>query len=137
MTAFAEPENHLIWFFTRDDTQLAKTVANDYGAGERIGGADAMFVVTSRDQDLQACLGGRLTLTLDRTRIDKYWNAVVAAWYPEGRGDPRLSMLRFETRDAQVWLTEAGPMRFAWEIARANLTHREPNLGEQAHLDLS
>ncbi|MFN3512558.1 MAG: pyridoxamine 5'-phosphate oxidase family protein [Phenylobacterium sp.] len=127
MTAFAEPETGDIWFFTRTDTDLARSVAD---------GAEAMFVVQSKDQDLQACLSGRLEQNHDQARIEKYWGPVVAAWYPDGKDDPRLTMLRFAARDAQIWLSEAGPVRFAYEIARANATGREPDLGDRAHVDL-
>jgi general stress protein 26 len=127
MTAFAEPEDGLLWFFTRTDTDLARAVAS---------GAEAMFVVQARDQDFQACLGGRLAPQLDRERMDRFWNPIVAAWYPQGKDDPALTLLRLDARDAAVWISEAGPVRFAWEIAKANLSHKQPDLGEHAHLDL-
>jgi general stress protein 26 len=127
MTAFAEPDNGLIWFFTGVNTDLARK------AGD---GGKAMFVVQAKDQDLQACIGGTLSVDHDAARIDKYWNAMVAAWYPNGRDDPSLTLLRLDCDDAQVWLNEAGPVRFAWEIARANATGRQPDLGQQAKLNL-
>ena len=88
MTAFCEPDNGQIWFFTRADTDLAKAVAQ--GEGE---GAEAMFVVQAKDQGFQACVGGRLAQQLDPARMKTYWGPVVAAWYPEGQDDPRLTML--------------------------------------------
>jgi general stress protein 26 len=131
MTAFTEREDGQIWFFTYNDTELARGVSG--GDGE---GAEAMFVIQSKDQDLQACVGGRLIEDRDQDRIEAYWNPMVAAWYPEGKDDPRLTLLRFDCRDAQVWLTEAGPIKYAWEVAKANMTGHRPDLGEQARLDL-
>jgi len=124
MTAFAEPETGEIWFFTRDDTDLAQEIG---------GGAQAMFVF--QQKDIQACLSGRVSLSQDRTRMNKYWNAVVAAWYPEGKDDPRLTLIRMQLDDAQVWITDAGPARFAWEIAKANSSKQTPDLGGRANLD--
>lgn len=128
MTAFAERETGEIWFYTYKDTDLARAIQD---------GAEAMFIVVSKDQELQACLGGRLTLSHDDARIEKYWSPHVAAWYPEGKDDPRLTMLRFEARDAEVWLTEAGPVKYGWEIARANTSGRTPDLGDRASLNLN
>jgi general stress protein 26 len=128
MTPFPEPENGQIWFFTRDNTDLAKAVA---AAGEP---SHAMLTISSRDQDVKACLGGTLTLSQDRTRIDKFWNSVVAAWYPDSKDDPHLILLRLDLDSATVWLSEAGPVRFAYEIARANMTGREPDLGGRAEV---
>ena len=72
----------------------------------------------------------------DQDRIDKYWGPMVAAWYPEGKDDPRLTLLRFDCRQAQVWLTEAGPIKYAWEVARAHMGGGRPDLGQQSTLDL-
>ena len=128
MTAFSEEETGQIWFFTRSDTDLAGQVGQ---------GADAMFVIQAKDQGFQACVGGRLTQTRDAARIDKYWGPVVAAWYPDGKDDPRLTLLRFDLSDAQVWLSETNPVAFGLQIAKANLTHREPDVGISAPVDLS
>jgi len=128
MTAFAEPDNELIWFFTRDDTDLAKAVSAD---------SKAMFIVQSKDQDIHACIGGALALDNDRSRIEKYWNPMVAAWYPQGKDDPHLTLLRFTPDNAAVWLSEGGPVKFAFEIAKANLTHTTPDLGSRASLNFS
>lgn len=122
MTAFAEPSGEQIWFYTRDDTDLVRQVAAGHGA---------MFVFQARD--IYACIGGNLVVRHDDARIRKYWNAVVAAWYPEGRDDPHLTMLHMTCDSAQVWLSE-GPIRFAWEIAKANATKHEPHVGRRADL---
>ncbi|MGR4863512.1 pyridoxamine 5'-phosphate oxidase family protein [Caulobacter sp. LARHSG274] len=127
MTAFAEPEHNLIWFFTRDDTDLADSAK---------GGAEAMLVVQSRDHDFHACISGALSLARDPLRIDKYWGPVVAAWFPEGKDDPRLTLLRLDARDAELWISKGGPIRFAWEVAMANLTDTTPDLGDTAHVRL-
>lgn len=130
MTAFPEPENGQVWFFTRDDTDLAKAVAASDAP-------HAMLIVSTKDQDLQACLGGTLALSLDRERIEKFWNPVVAAWYPDGKDDPQLTLLRMDLDSAAVWLHEAGPVRFAFEIARANMTGRQPDLGGRANIQFN
>lgn len=124
MTAFPERSSRQLWFFTRTDTDLARQVA---------GGSQAMFVLQQRD--LQACISGALSIRFDPARMERYWNAVIAAWYPAGRNDPKLTMLCLECHDAQVWISEAGPMKFAWEIAKANATHHAPDLGGRAHLN--
>ena len=129
MTAFAEPDESAIWFFSSDNTDLVKVVAQ--------GDNKAMFVVQSKDQDFQGCIDGRLVETRDQARIDRYWNPMVAAWYPAGKDDPHLTLLRFDVSDAEVWISKGGAVRLAWEIAKANLNGKAPDLGIQAHLDLN
>jgi len=123
MTAFVEREREQIWFFTRTDTELARQLVDT---------REATFVF--QHKDLCACIAGELSLNHDEARIAKYWNAVVAAWHPEGKDDPRLTMMRFSCRDAELWFSEAGPVTVAWEIAMANARKHEPHLGGRANL---
>jgi general stress protein 26 len=125
MTAFVERETNQIWFFTYKDTDLAEAAGPE--------GGRAMFIYQGKD--VQACLGGRLSIRHDPARMDKYWGPVVAAWYPEGKDDPRLTLLCFDCEDAQVWVTEAGPVKFAYEIAKANASKDRPDLGERTNLN--
>ena len=127
MTAFCEPDSSTIYFFARKSSDLARQIGD---------GDAAMFIVQAKDQEFQACLGGQLLPGHDAARIDRYWNPVVAAWYPEGKGDPDLTLLRFEVRDAQVWLSEGNPLAFGFQIGKANMTGREPDVGQSTHLDL-
>ena len=128
MTAFAEPEDNALWFFTNEDNGLIRAVGEGQDA--------AMFIVQAKDQDYQACIGGRLTEDKDRARIERYWNPMVAAWFPRGKDDPSLTLLRFDLIDAETWASKGG-VRFAWEIAKANLTGDTPDVGRQEHINLA
>lgn len=127
MTAFCERESGRIWFYTRGDSDLAMAAE---------GGADALFVFVSRDRELQASIRGELRTTADQLHRDKYWNSTVAAWFPKGKDDPDLTMLCLECQDTMVWISDVGGAKFAWEIARANLTGTEPHVGGKATLNL-
>jgi len=127
MTAFLEKDTGRLWFFTYKDTDLVEGVG---AAGGR-----AMFVF-QRERDLYACIGGALRIEHDRERMDRYWNAAVAAWYPQGKDDPQLTLLCLDARDAEVWITDAGPIRYALEVARANATGSTPDVGGHTSLNL-
>lgn len=129
MTAFREEETGTIWFFTRDDTDLAKDAS--------VAGQSAMFHYGSKDQTVWACIHGDLSVHgQDREIIDRYWNPVLAAWYPGGKGDPHLTILRFDAGDGRVWVSEGGLLKFAFEIAKANITKTLPDAGGVADVNL-
>jgi general stress protein 26 len=86
-----------IWFFTSKDVNLVKAM----GQAHR---AFASF--TSKGHDVFASLQGELVLDNDRATIDRLWNRFVAAWYPGGKDDPKLQLIRFEPAHAQIWLNE-------------------------------
>lgn len=126
MTPFGEPEQGKIWFFTRTDTDLARDAQD----------RKAMLVLMSRDREMQACIGGRLTQRLDRERLERWWSPLVAAWFPEGKDDPHLTMLCLECDDARVWISDAGPIRYAWEAAKARATGTTPDVGGRADINI-
>ncbi|MBX3484385.1 pyridoxamine 5'-phosphate oxidase family protein [Phenylobacterium sp.] len=124
MTAFVERDTNTLWFFTRNDTDLARAID---------AGAEAAFIFT--DRKLQACIDGRISLDHDRARIDRYWNAHVAAWYPDGKDDPTLTLLKLDVTDAAVWITEGGLLKYAFELAKANAGKTTPDVGERRDLN--
>jgi general stress protein 26 len=129
MTAFREEETGTIWFFTRDDTDLAKDAA--------IPDQSAMFTYGSKDQDVWACIHGTLSVApRNPALIDKHWNPILAAWYPGGKDDPHLTLLRFDADDGRIWVSKKGPVRFMFEIARASLTKTLPDAGGVADVNL-
>jgi general stress protein 26 len=128
MTAFAEPESGQIWFFTRSSTDVARDAQDRH---------DAMYVVQATDNDFQACIGGHLEVRRDRARIEKYWNPMVAAWFPDGKDDPSLTLLCLDCSDAQLWISQGGALKYLFETAKANLTHTTPDVGGRANLDLN
>ena len=118
MTAFVERDGALLWFFARDDNDLVRAVG---------GGARALFTV--QYDKLQASIFGDLVVAPDPARRDRFWGPTVAAWYPEGRDDPHLTMLRLRCREARVWIAAVGALGFAWEIGKANLSGSTPDIG--------
>lgn len=95
MTAQAEDERSPLWFFTSIDSQLVKHL----GQGHR-----AIATFASKDHDVFASIRGNLVLDNDRAVIERLWNPFVAAWYEDGKDDPKLALLRLDAEDAEVWL---------------------------------
>jgi general stress protein 26 len=93
----ADREHGPIWFFTAKDTDLVRAMGRSHRAF-------ASFA--SKDHELFASFHGELVLDNDRATIDRLWNRFVAAWYPGGKTDPNLQLIRLEPERAQIWLNE-------------------------------
>jgi general stress protein 26 len=106
MIAFVERRRKRLWFIARSDNDLVRSIG-DGGCGD--------FVY--QDGDLMASISGALNVVEDRRRMGRYWNGAVAAWLPEGLHDPRLTLLRMDCVDAEVWISGLGLTKFAWELA--------------------
>jgi general stress protein 26 len=86
-----------IWFFTRR--------TGHYGPG-----GSATCTYSAQDHSVFCRFHGILTEESDRARLEKQWNYWVEAWFPGGKDDPELLMLRMDLGDASIWDSELGPM---------------------------
>ncbi|MDO9415131.1 pyridoxamine 5'-phosphate oxidase family protein [Pararhizobium sp.] len=125
MAPNVDEETGTVWFYTRADSDLAQAIGQ---------GARAHFCVIGKDHDYHACLGGHIEVTRDPVKIDEYWNSVVEAWFQEGKRDPDLTMLALHLDSAEIWASTGSSLKFGWEIAKANLTDSEPDVGVKTHV---
>ncbi|WP_371156646.1 pyridoxamine 5'-phosphate oxidase family protein [Jannaschia sp. 2305UL9-9] len=97
MTAqLAGDEDHgPLWFFTSTDTDLGRVLSTATKQGT--------MTFSSKGNDVWASANGRLSLSTDPDMIEKLWNPFVAAWYEDGKTDPKLRLVRFDAGEAELW----------------------------------
>lgn len=88
-----EDQVDTIFFFIGKDNRMAK-------------GGPAMLQFVSKGHDFFACLAGTARIDNDFAMIDKLWNNQVEAWFPGGKSDPNLALLRIDIDDAEMWETD-------------------------------
>ncbi|OQW46019.1 MAG: general stress protein [Proteobacteria bacterium SG_bin6] len=117
-----EDRQDALWFFASRDNRLA------------IGGP-AMAQFVSKGHDFFACLHGILSADEDRAMIDRLWSKQVEAWFPGGKEDPKLLLLRYDMESAELWegdvsLTGQVKMLFGGTIKPSEAgEHAEVSLG--------
>lgn len=100
MTAITEHEiGGPVWMFTQHDNAVVQPL--------RGGKKRAMATYCAKGHDLFATIHGTIELDTNREMIDKLWNPLVAAWYEEGKNDPKLALLRFDAYRGEIWLNES------------------------------
>jgi general stress protein 26 len=99
MTAIAEDSRSPLWFFASTDNALVAALGH--------GTTRAIAAFTAKDHALFATVHGRLSIDNDRAVIDRLWNSFIAAWYPGGKDDPKLALLRLDAERAEIWLNES------------------------------
>lgn len=96
MTALLDPAaDSAIWFFTRRDGPFAP-----------LGPALALFA--AKGHDLFARFEGTLSEETSLERRDHFWSNVTEAWFPAGKDDPALLMVRMDLGEARLWDAELG-----------------------------
>ena len=98
MTAQFDDDRAPLWFFTSVESELVRALS---------GHAPAVATFAAKHHELFATLHGSLALDNDRATIDRFWNRFVAAWFPGGKDDPKLALLRFDAEHAEIWLDDS------------------------------
>jgi len=127
MHGFQEEFEGKLYFFTRENSGKTSEISQY----DKINLAYADI-----DDNTFVSVSGRGRLSHDQERIRRYWNPMAAAWFPKGVNDPELALIEVEAESAQYWDSTSSNMRYLWEVAAANLTGREPDMGENAKVDL-
>lgn len=99
MTAHFEGTSGPLWFYTRRDSELVAAIGDNHRA---------VFHYVGPGHELYACVHGDLTVSQDQAMIDRFWSEEVARWFPGGRSDGSVTLLRFEPDEAQIWLPTPG-----------------------------
>jgi general stress protein 26 len=88
-----EDQVDTLFFFVGTDNRL-------------IGGGNVMAQFVSKGHDFFACLSGTIAQDTNPAMIDKLWNSHVEAWFPGGKTDPNLALLRMDIDGAELWETD-------------------------------
>jgi len=122
--AVAEIETaNTIWFVTSSDSPKVEEIR-----------ADSRVSVTFQSERKFVALSGTSAVVRDRARIDALWKEAWKVWFPNGKEDPSIALIRVTVEDAEFWDNAGGKgIRYAFEAAKALLTGERPEPVPGAH----
>ncbi|MER2536723.1 MAG: pyridoxamine 5'-phosphate oxidase family protein [Rhizobiaceae bacterium] len=100
-----------IWFFTEKDGSVVKNVRANNKLSLGYASSGAYVAVT-----------GRGTAVDDRAKIDELWSKAVEAWFPKGKDDPNLTLLRVDPDLGEYWTFPSAPVSKAIGYVKAKLS---------------
>lgn len=95
---------------------------------------DVCVTYADADDSSYVSLSGVAELTQDKALIDEHWNMFVKAWFPEGKEDPNLAIMKVQVYCAEYWDSTSSSMVQLFKIAKANVTGEIPDMGEHDKL---
>jgi general stress protein 26 len=100
-----------VWFVTGDDTPKIDEVMKD-----------ARAVVTGQEKGRYLSLTGRIDVIKDREKVHALWKESWKAWFPDGKDDPTIVLMRLRPEIGEYWDNRGTKgVRFLFEAARALL----------------
>ena len=116
-----------LWFFTRASAHKVAEV----GANHRVNLAYAH----PGKQDYVS-VSGQASLVRDRAAIDKHWSEPMRTWFPGGKDDPEIALLKVDVQQAEYWDAPSSTMLHAYGYVKAALTGSSPNPGGHGTVNL-
>lgn len=78
---------------------------------------------------------GRARMDRDPDTIHELWSPALHIFFPAGKDDPNLMVLRIRVRDASYWESSGNFVERAVDFARAMLSEKPQDLGTHGHLE--
>jgi general stress protein 26 len=90
-----------LWFLSQ-----AHSPKNEHLAADEV--MQVTYSLKSRSEYL--VLDGRGSVLRDQAKLDELWKAIDKTWFPEGKDDPRITLIRFVPEIGHYWDTKHSKM---------------------------
>jgi general stress protein 26 len=114
-----------LWFFTYDDSTKVDEIQRD----KRVS-----LTYTDKSSETYIAAAGKAELVKDRAKIDELWQDVLKAWFPKGKEDPRIALLKVTLHQAEYWDRPGGKMVKLFQVAKAIITGEQDKGGRNVKL---
>jgi general stress protein 26 len=96
--------------------------------------ADDDVLLTFQSGNRYAAVYGRMALVDDRALIERLWKEPWKVWFPRGKDDPSLVLLRFDATSGEFWDNSgARGLKYAFEATKAYLKGERPQDDKDLH----
>jgi len=110
-----------LWFFTRGHSHKAMDA-------QRVNEVNCAFSDPAHMNFMT--ISGRADVVRDKAEIESRWKPQYKAWFPNGREEPDIALLRVRVTTAEYWDTPSSFIAYAIGLVQTQLLGRQPNVGE-------
>jgi general stress protein 26 len=115
-----------LWFFTSSNSHKASEI-------ERTPNVNVSFIDTDRQHYVS--ISGDAELVRDKQKIKELWKPVLKAWFPDGRDQTDVALLKVKVKKAEYWDSPSSTIAQAVSFVSAIFTGKQVELGENKKLD--
>lgn len=128
MTTLEIDEEGNVWFFTNRNTEIGES-SNQ--------GEPVTLIYSEPKNNTYISVSGNAEIVESEAKKDELWNPMSKAWFPEGKEDPNLVVLKVTTEEAAYWDATSSKMVVFFSMVKAVLTGTTPDGGDHGKLDLA
>lgn len=116
-----------IWFFTNASSHKVSEIA-------KLPKVNVSFA--DPDNQRYISVTGTAQLVRDQAKIDELWRPEFKIWFPEGKDDPEVALLRVSLEKAEYWDSPSSTIGYALSFVSSLVTGKQPDLGENRKVNL-
>ena len=117
-----------LWFFTSASSHKVNEI-------EKLSKVNVSFA--DPDNQHYVSISGRAQLVRDRKKIDELWRPEFKIWFPNGKDDPDVALLRVSSEQAEYWDGPASTIGFVLNLVSSLVSGKEADMGENRKVNLS
>lgn len=116
-----------LWFFTGVSSHKVIEIANSPKVNVSFADPKNQHYIS---------ITGRAQLVRDRKKIEELWKPEFKMWFPEGKDDPQIALLRIGLEKAEYWDSPSSVVGYAISFVSSLVTGKQPDFGENKKLEL-
>jgi general stress protein 26 len=120
-----DPEGD-IWFFTSASSHKVSEI-------EKLPKVNVSFA--DPDNQHYISISGTAQLVRDQNKIEELWRPEFKMWFPEGKDDPEVALLRISLEKAEYWDSPSSTVGFMLNFVSSLVTGKEADHGENKRLE--
>ena len=129
MSANGEIEpNGDIWFFTSASSHKVSEIS-------KLPKVNISFA--DPENQHYVSISGTAQLVQDRNKIDELWKPEFKMWFPEGKDDPDVALLRISLEKAEYWDSPSSTIGYALNFVSSLVTGKEADEGENRKIQFN
>ena len=100
--------------------------------------ANSNVLLTLQGPRKFASISGNIAELNDRTLIELMWKEAWQVWFPKGKTDPSITLLKFTATEGEYW-DNAGMqgLKYVYSAAKAYVSGEKPEMSKEQHAKIS
>ena len=115
-----------LWFFTNASSHKVTEIS-------KLPKVNVSFA--DPDNQHYVSISGKAQLVRDRNKIDELWRPEFKMWFPEGKDDPQVALLRVNLEKAEYWDSPSSTIGYVLNFVSSLVTGKEADYGENRKIE--
>jgi len=116
-----------IWFFTNEYSSKVDEISHEN---------KVVVTYSNPNNNTYLSIKGTASLVDDREKMKQLWNPIIKAFFPGGLDDPKLTLLKVDTEEAEYWDSNSSKMVVAFQMLKAAITGKRYDQGDHGKIEL-